>query len=120
MARVNVLPPNGNWGCHRGIRDWMEQALRAGGGGETRAVWLLVAWLTGGCVSVCVQMGFEGQGCCCMDPCLTRAPSGESPLPHICCSRLQARRWQEDRWQEGPCGCGEGPDCEGLEAPAAR
>ena len=26
----------------------------------------------------------------------------------------------EDRWQEGPRGCGEGPDCEGLEAPAPR
>lgn len=71
------MPPNSTWGCRKGIRHWMEQALQ---GGE-RAVWLLVAWLTGGSVSVCVQMWFEGQGCCCMEPCLTRGPSGDSPSP---------------------------------------
>lgn len=31
-------------------------------------------------MSVCAG-GFEGKGCCCTDPCLTRAPSGESPSP---------------------------------------
>lgn len=92
--RVNISLDQEWLGCREEAEAEMEQALRRFGRG---LVWLSVAWLSVGRVRV-GDDGDTGRGFCRPGPVLTRGPSGDSspPPPHICYSRLQTRRRQED------------------------
>lgn len=77
---------------------------------EQAPPWLVEGWsgrqLPGCLVGVracvrecqCLDGDVWGLGAAELASVLTSAPSGDSSPspPHICCSRLQARRWQED------------------------